>query len=268
MNRLLVTGAAGRLGSVLRPHLATLAKARRLSDIIAIENAGSEEECVTCDLSDFNAVRALVEGCDGIIHLGGIATEDTFDRLLSGNIIGTYNVYEAARRAGVGRIFLASSNHATGYHRTGTTLDADASFRPDSLYGASKVWSESIANLYHDKFGIETARVRIGSCWPKPNTARELKTWLSHGDLVRLVQCVFRAPELGCPVIYAVSDNAGCWWDNSKVAYLGWTPQDSADQFREEFPEADLPPDESDPSQIYQGGTFSAAGHFEDQRKG
>lgn len=264
MNRLLVTGAGGRLGSVLRPHLATLARARRLSDITAIKDATSEEECVTCDLSDFAAVRALVEGCDGIIHLGGIATEDSFDRLLSGNIIGTYNVYEAARQAGVKRVFLASSNHATGYHSTETTLDADAGFRPDSLYGATKVWSESIATLYHDKFGIETARVRIGSCWPRPNTARELKTWLSHGDLVRLVQCVFRAPELGCPVIYAVSDNTGCWWDNSKVACLGWAPKDSADIFREEFTDADALLDESDASQIYQGGTFAAAGHFED----
>jgi len=264
MKKILLTGAAGTLGSVLRPHLDSIATTRRLSDIVDIANIGHDEEVMKCELGDLAAVQAAVASCDGIIHLGGIPIEDTFDNILDANVVGTYNVYEAARRAGVQRIFLASSNHAIGYHRTDTPLDAESPFQPDSLYGASKVWGEAIADLYFNKFGIETAKVRIGSVLPEPNTTRSLKTWFSHSDFVRLVQRVFTAPELGCPVIYGVSDNTGAWWDNSNVGHLGWKPEDNADAFRGKFPDADLPPDMNDPEQKYQGGTFAAAGHFED----
>jgi uronate dehydrogenase len=264
MKKILLTGAAGTLGSVLRPHLDSIATTRRLSDIVDIANVGPDEEVMKCYLGDLAAVQAAVEGCDGIIHLGGIPIEDTFDNILDANVVGTYNIYEAARREGVQRIFLASSNHAIGYHRTDTTLDADSSFKPDSLYGASKVWGEAIADLYFNKFGIESAKVRIGTFLPEPSTTRSLKTWFSHGDFMRLVQRVFIAPELGCPVIYGVSDNTGAWWENSDIGHLGWVAQDNADAFRDNFPDADLPPDMNDPAQKYQGGTFAAAGHFED----
>lgn len=265
LTRMLLTGAGGRLGNVLRPHLTRIVANSRLTDIIDVPPAGAGEEIVQCDLNDPAAVHQLVDGCDGIIHMGGIAGEDSFSNILNGNVVGTYNIFEAARQAGVKRIFLASSNHVVGFHSTDSVLDADARLMPDSLYGASKVWSEALADIYFRKFGIETAKVRIGSCWPKPNSARELKTWLSHGDLVRLVECVFRVPVLGCPVIYGVSNNSGSWWDNHKVAHIGWTPQDSADIFKGKFPDADQQPDMSDPAQKYQGGAFAAAGHFEDR---
>lgn len=260
MQKLLLTGAAGRLGSVLRPHLGQIARKRRLNDIIDIADLTAEEEVSHAQLGDFDAVRDMVAGCDGIIHLGGIAVEDSFDAILDANITGTYNIYEAARQTGIQRILFASSNHATGFHPIDTRLDADSVARPDSLYGASKVWGEAIANLYYDKYGIETAKVRIGSCWPKPRSARELKTWLSHADFVRLTQHIFSVPELECPLIYGVSANTGAWWDNSKVAHLGWRPQDSADVFHDEFPNNGQRADMDDPAEQYQGGAFAADG--------
>jgi len=261
MNRLLLTGAGGNLGRTLRPRLASLATNLRLSDVVEMETAAPGEEIVQCDLADFAAVQAMVNGCDGIVHLGGKSIEGRFSDVLNSNIIGCYNLYEAARKADVKRILFASSNHATGFHERTTKLDADAVTRPDSLYGVSKVYGEALARLYHDKFGIETAIVRIGSCFPKPLDHRMLSTWFSAEDFFRLIQRVFSVPHLGCPIIYGVSDNKDVWWDNQKVAYLGWKPRDSSEVFRQEFTE---PGKSSDAATLYQGGAFAAAGHFED----
>lgn len=261
MNRILLTGAAGYLGRALRPRLGELAAARRLSDIAEMDKATPGEEIVQCDLADPSAVLDLVSGCDGIIHLGGISIEDKFSNILDSNITGCYNVFEAARKAGVRRIVFASSNHAIGFHERTTKLDSKSVIRPDSLYGVSKVYGEALAHLYYEKFGIETAIVRIGSCLPKPLDRRMLSTWLSPDDFFRLIQRVFVAPHLGCPVIYGASDNKDGWWDNTKVAYLGWQPQDSSEKFRSEFPEPDNVPEVA---ARYQGGAFAAAGHFED----
>jgi len=261
MNRILLTGAAGYLGRTLRPRLGELAATRRLSDIAEMGKATTGEEIVQCDLADLSAVQALVSGCDGIIHLGGISIEDSFSNILDSNITGCYNLYEAARKAGVQRIVFASSNHAIGFHKRTTTLDSDSVIRPDSLYGVSKVYGEALAHLYYDKFGIETAIVRIGSCLPKPLDRRMLSTWLSPDDFFRLIERAFVARHLGCPVIYGASDNKDSWWDNKKIAYLGWEPQDSSERFRSEFPEPDKV---SEVAARYQGGVFAAAGHFED----
>jgi len=265
LNRLLITGAAGWLGGLARGRLGSLAAVRRLSDIAEMAPAGAGEEVVPCDLSDFDGVRALVEGCDGILHLGGISIEDTFENILGANLRGLYNVYEAARQAGVPRILFASSNHAIGFHTRETRLDATAPLRPDSIYGVSKCFGEAVARLYYDKFGIETAIVRIGSCFPEPKDHRMLATWLSPDDFIRLTERVFTVPRLGCPVIYGASANAEQWWDNRHVAYLGWHPQDSAEPFRAGLDATRTPPPADDPAVRYQGGGFAAAGHFEDR---
>lgn len=268
MNRLLITGAAGGLGRLARARLGHLAPVLRLSDIAEQAPARPGEEVVRCDLADFGAVRALVEGCDAILHLGGVSVENTFDNILHGNIVGLYNIYEAARQAGVRRILFASSNHAIGFHTRETRLDATARLRPDSLYGVSKCYGEAVASLYHDKFGIETAIVRIGSCFPEPKDHRMLATWLSPDDFVRLIERVFSVPRLGCPVIYGASDNAEQWWDNSAVAYLGWRPADSSERFRAGLDATQTPRPAGDPAVKFQGGGFAAAGHFEDSGPG
>ncbi|WP_099865835.1 NAD-dependent epimerase/dehydratase family protein [Pararhizobium haloflavum] len=263
MKRLLITGAGGNLGRMARSRLTHLAETIRLSDVAEMAPQTSGEEVVPCDLADFAAVKDLVDGCDGIVHFGGMSVENTFDVILDANIRGLYNVYEAARQTGCRRIVFASSNHAIGFHERETRLDADSVLRPDSLYGVSKCFGEAVARLYYDKFGIETAIVRIGSCFDEPKDRRMLATWLSADDFVSLIERVFAAPRLGCPIIYGASDNDESWWDNSKVAYLGWRPKDNAEKFRAKF--AGDPPDEGTaPAVRFQGGGFAAKGHFED----
>lgn len=264
LDRLLITGAAGGLGRLARARLGGLARARRLSDLAAMEPAGPGEEVVRCDLADAAAVARLVEGCDAVLHLGGKSTEGPWAEILSANIAGTYNLYEAARRAGVRRILFASSNHAIGFHARETRLDAAAPLRPDSLYGVSKCFGEALARYYFDKFGLESAIVRIGSCFPEPRDHRMLATWLSPDDFVALVERVFTVARLGCPVIYGASANAESWWDNRDVAYLGWRPQDDAEGFRAALDAKGPPPWADDPAVRWQGGGFAAAGHFED----
>ena len=174
-----------------------------------------------------------------------------------------FNLYEGARKHGVKRILFASSNHAIGFHRQTERLDASALTRPDGLYGVSKVFGEALASMYHDKFGIETACVRIGSCFPEPTNHRMLATWMSYDDFVRLVERVFTVPELGCPIIYGASDNDATWWDNSAVSYLGWKPQDNAEKYRARLDAEISPPGPDAPDAIYQGGMFTASGILE-----
>lgn len=262
-NRILMTGAAGTIGTQIREGLRDLANHVRLSDMADMGEAGPGEEIVTCDLTDTPALRGLVRDCDAILHFGGISKENTAELIHRVNIDGVYQLYEAARKEGVKRILFASSNHAIGFHTRETRLSASCQTRPDSNYGVSKVYGEALASLYWDKYGIETLIVRIGSCFPEPHDRRMMATWMSAGDMLRLIGCMLNAPRLGCPIVYGVSDNAESWWDNSETAYLGWTPQDSSSQFAHMF--ADDPPvDPTDPAVIYQGGNFAKAGHFED----
>ena len=264
MKRLLITGAAGGVGSMARRRLAHLADTLRLSDMADLGEAGPNEELVRCDLGDAAAVEALVDGCDGIVHFGGRSVEDTWRVIRHANIDGLYHLYEAARKHGKPRILFASSNHAIGFYRQNAVIDADAPTRPDSLYGVSKVFGEALARLYFDKFGIETASVRIGSCFPEPKNHRMLATWLSADDFVALIERVFRIPVLGCPIIYGASANDMAWWDNGKTDYLGWRPRDNAEAFRESLDAAMDPPAADAGDAIYQGGLFATDGIHED----
>ena len=264
MERLLITGAAGGLGTALRPRLAHLARRVRISDMVEMADVQPNEEAVVCDLSDARAVRDLVEGCDGVVHFGGRSIEDTWEVIRASNIEGMVNLYEAARKTGKPRIVFASSNHAIGFYPQTTRLDADAPTRPDGFYGVSKVFGEALASMYHDKFGIESALVRIGSCLPEPVNHRMLATWLSYGDFTRLIERVFAVKVLGCPVIYGASANDAGWWDNSAVDYLGWTPEDNAEVFRDKLDAAMARPGPDDPTVLFQGGTFATDGIHEE----
>ncbi|MBL4646717.1 MAG: NAD(P)-dependent oxidoreductase [Rhizobiales bacterium] len=258
MQKLLVTGAAGVLGIAMRSRLSDMADTSfRLTDIVAPSYDYGSDEFVQCDLSDEAAVLDLVEGCDGIVHLGGISVEDEFSKILQSNIVGMYNLYEAARAHGHPRIMFASSNHVIGYYPQGTPLQADCAVKPDGLYGVSKCFGEAIAAMYHAKFGQETAIVRIGSCVEKPTDYRALATWLSYDDLAGLIKAVFAVPVLGCPTIWGVSNNDGAWWDNAASRHLGWTPKDNAEDWRKEV-EANCPvPDPEDAIAKWQGGIFT-----------
>lgn len=258
MKRLLITGAAGGLGGVMRTRLSHLADVIRISDVSNLGEAGPNEELVQCDLGDKDAVSTMVEGCDGIVHFGGISVEETWEKIRVSNIDGIYNLYEAARAHNRPRILFASSNHTIGFHKQTDRLDVASVTKPDSLYGVSKCFGEAMASMYFDKFGIETASLRIGSCLPEPNNHRALSTWLSYDDFVRLAERVFTIAHLGCPVIYGASDNDASWWDNSAVSYLGWKPQDKAEEFREKVDTQVPLPAPDAPEVVYQGGIFTA----------
>lgn len=256
LDRLLITGAAGRLGRQLRESLAPHARAVRLSDIADMAPARPHEEVVTCDLADAGAVNRLAQDCDAIVHFGGIPNEQSFGAILAANIQGTVHVYEAARRHGVRRVVLASSNHVVGFHPQGGTLQTDCERRPDTFYGLSKSFGEDLAHYYFDRHGIESACLRIGSAQPQPLDLRMLHTWISPRDLTELVRCCLFAQPLGCTVAWGVSANRHSWWSNDHASHLGYRPQDDAEQFRAAL-EAKAPQlDPCDPAAKYQGGTF------------
>jgi uronate dehydrogenase len=262
LSRLLLTGAAGGLGQVLRQSLKPFARTLRVSDIAPLGAAQPGEELVPCDLADKAAVDALVNGCDAIVHLGGVSVERPFEEIVDANIKGVFHLYEGARRHGVRRVVFASSNHVVGFHRQGELLDADSPRRPDGYYGLSKSFGEDLSRFYFDRYGIETACVRIGSSFPEPKDRRMLVTWLSYRDLTELVRACLFAPTLGHTIVYGMSANRDRWWSNAKAAHLGFAAQDSSEPFRAKV-EALPPLDPADPAAQYQGGAFVKAGPFE-----
>ncbi|MGN0924916.1 NAD-dependent epimerase/dehydratase family protein [Ectopseudomonas mendocina] len=263
-NRLLLTGAAGGLGKVLRERLRPYTNILRLSDIGEMAPAaGPHEEVVRCDLADKAAVHQLVEGVDAILHFGGVSVERPFEEILGANICGVFHVYEAARRHGVKRVVFASSNHVIGFYKQDQHLDANSLRRPDGYYGLSKSYGEDMASFYFDRYGIETVSIRIGSSFPEPANRRMMSTWLSYDDLTHLLERCLYAPNVGHTVVYGMSNNREVWWDNSQAAHLGFKPKDSSEVFRDKV-EAQPMPAADDPARIYQGGAFVAAGPFGD----
>ena len=261
---LLLTGAAGGLGKVLREPLKQHCDVLRLSDRVAFGEAGAAEQVVLADLADAGAVDGMVKGVDAIIHMGGVSVEGPFGPILQANILGAYNLYEAARKHGVKRIIFASSNHVTGFYRQSETITPAHAPRPDGLYGVSKAFGEDLSRFYFDRYGIETACLRIGSSFPEPRDRRMLASWLSYGDLFRLITAALTTPVLGHSIIYGVSDNPVTWWDNgSHARHVGYVPQDSSEPFAAAIHASTPAPDLSDPAVRFQGGGFVKAGPFE-----
>ena len=255
-----MTGAAGGLGQAMRARLKANCKVLRLSDISAMAAAQEGEEVVTADLSDAAAVNQLVAGCQAIVHFGGVSTEQPWAPILQANIVGVYNLYEAARIHGVKRVVFASSNHVMGFYRQSEVVDAQTPSRPDGLYGLSKAFGEDLSRLYFDRYGIETACVRIGSSFPEPRDRRMLATWLSYDDLHRLITACLTTPVLGHSIIYGTSDNSVSWYDNRLAKHIGYRPQDSSDLFRDAVYARTPEPDLNDPAVQFQGGGFVKIG--------
>ncbi len=263
VDRLLLTGAAGGLGRVLRPRLKAHCRVLRLSDIAALGDAAPGEELRPAALEQADAVHALLEGVDAVVHLGGISVEGPFEPILQANIVGVYHLYEAARKHRVRRIVFASSNHVTGFYRQDEVIDATMPMRPDGYYGLSKAFGENLAQFYFDRYGIETVSLRIGSSFPEPVDRRMLATWMSFDDLERLVVASLTAPVVGHSVVYGMSDNTTTWWDNTPARHIGYRPQDSSEPFRADREARQPRVDPTDPVARYQGGGFCIKGPFE-----
>lgn len=261
--RLLLTGAAGGLGRQLRPRLKAYCDTLRLSDITGLGAAAPGEELRPARLEDRAAMLALLEGVDAVVHLGGVSTEQPFDLILQANIVGAFNLYEAARKQRVRRIVFASSNHVTGFYRQDEVIGPRDPVRPDGYYGLSKAYGENLAQFYFDRYRIETVSLRIGSSFPEPKDRRMLATWLSYDDLERLVVASLSAPVVGHTVVYGVSDNTTTWWDNTGARHLGYRPQDSSERFRAALQARQPTLDATDPAVVHQGGGFVTQGPFE-----
>ncbi|HET7865395.1 MAG TPA: NAD(P)-dependent oxidoreductase [Burkholderiaceae bacterium] len=265
----LLTGASGALGQVLREPLrrrCLQAGGRlRLSDRVALPGAPLQpgEEFVECDLADRTGMHALLQGVSAVVHLGGVSVEGPFDPILQANILGVFHLYEAARVHGVPRIVLASSNHATGCYEQGRVITAADPPRPDGYYGVSKLFAEHMAQMYHDRYGIQSVCLRIGTATVRPPDRRGLSTWLSHPDLIQLVLRSLLSPDVGCTVMYGISANQAAWWrDIGQAARLGYAPQDNSEAYRAEI-EARPAPDPASALARLQGGIFLDVGPFD-----
>lgn len=253
VTKVLLTGAAGRVGSYLRAGLPPLGWSTHCLDLVGPDTPDGLPWTVG-DITDPTALDRACRGVGAIVHLAGIPTESDFDSLRQANIDGAYQVFEAARKAGVRRVLYASSNHAVGCYRSGTLLAADAPPRPDSLYGVTKAFGEALGRYYADRHGIECASIRIGSCFDRPPTVRALATWLSPGDAVRLVDALLRAPAFGHAVVYGISANTRAWWDLGPARALGYHPQDDAEVHAERLLATHGPLDPEHPDARYAGG--------------
>uniref|UniRef100_UPI00037296D7 NAD-dependent epimerase/dehydratase family protein n=1 Tax=Nocardiopsis xinjiangensis TaxID=124285 RepID=UPI00037296D7 len=225
-----VTGAAGRIGRVLRTHLSERGVPTVSLDVAECAPVGPEDRVLRCDLRDLTGLVTAFRGCSGVLHLGGIPDEADFHDLADVNVVGIYHVLEAARRAGVSRVVFASSNRVTGSYPVSETVGPSDPPRPDGFYGVSKVAGEALCRLYADKFGLSTISVRIGSFEDRPGDARHSRTWLSHGDALRAFAAAM-ATEVHTAVFYAVSRNSERWWSLEEGEHLGFDPQDDASAF-------------------------------------
>jgi uronate dehydrogenase len=261
-NRLLLTGAAGGLGRVLRPRLRDWSRHVRISDRDSCGSAHSGEEVVLADLADKAAVHELVRDVDVVLHFGGISLEAPFEQLVPANIVGLFNVFEAARKHKVRRVVYASSSHVVGFHRQSEVIGIDAPLRPDCLYAVTKCFGEALSRYYFDRCGIETVCLRIGSSFPEPKNPRMLISYLGYEDLVELVRCALYTPRVDHSIIFGVSDNAVRWWDNARASHLGFMPRESSRRFADRFPPSG-PVDGADPEHVFQGGPWVVAGPIE-----
>lgn len=255
-----MTGAAGGLGQAMRERLKANCNILRLSDLADLGAAQANEELVQADLADAKAVHDMVKDCQAIVHFGGVSVEAPWSPILQANIVGLYNLYEAARVHGVKRVVFASSNHVMGFYKQSEVVDALSPPRPDGLYGLSKAFGEDLSRLYFDRYGIETACVRIGSSFPEPRDRRMLASWLSYDDLHRLITACLTTQVLGHSIIYGTSDNSVSWYDNHLAKHIGYRPKDSSDVFRDAVYARTSEPDLNDPAMQYQGGGFVKIG--------
>jgi uronate dehydrogenase len=254
---LLVTGAAGNVASCLRPELAGRYRLR-LSDIRPVADLGPDEDYVAGDISSLEEMLAATRGVDAIVHLGGYAVEGPWKTILDANIVGLYNVFEAARSNGVRRILFASSNHAVGFYRRDETIDHRVYPKPDSRYGVSKVFGEALGSLYADRYGMEVFNIRIGNVTPRPVDRRRLSIWISPRDLAQLVEIGIEHPDIRFEIVYGVSGNRRSWYDNSNAYRLGYRPRDDSEAYAEEVLRNDKPAADT-PDEQYQGGTFTTS---------
>ncbi|MCH8294671.1 NAD(P)-dependent oxidoreductase [Candidatus Poribacteria bacterium] len=236
--KILITGAAGRIGRVLKDRLKSRYNLRLLYHRTVLE-AEPDEEVIIASITDLDRMVEAVDGVDAVVHLAGNpSTQATFEEALEVNIRGTYCIYEAAKRTGTNRIIFASTNHVTGfYEQEGIYTTSKMLVRPDSYYGVSKAFGEDLGRYYVDAFGLAVISLRIGSFQPvesvqNRNSDRILSTWVSHRDTVQLVWRSIEAEEVKFGIYYGISNNTRAYWDIQNARdELGYEPEDNAEDY-------------------------------------
>jgi uronate dehydrogenase len=249
-----ITGASGALGRLLGSNLGDAYQLRLIDRKDPAATLGSHGECHAVDITDFDAVLAAFDGADMVVHLAARSVEAPWEEIMHANILGAYNVFEAARLTSVSRVVFASSHHVVGFHRRERMIGVDAPLRPDSRYGVSKICGEALGRLYADKYGLSVICQRIGAARPRPHNERALAVWQSDADYIRLTRCCLEATDIHFLIVYGVSRNSQRIWDTSTAAQIGYEPQDDAEPFRDEILMRTGP--ESDHERQFHGGHF------------
>ncbi len=258
LKKIVLTGAAGRLGSYLREPLTALCDELVSTDLEDVGTCYPGERFMKADLASFDDMMAVIEGATMVIHMGAFVDEGPFEQLLGPNFIGSYNVWEAAYRTGARRVVYASSIHAVGMYDKNVCLDTEMPHRPDTFYGLAKCFSEDLGRMYWEKRGLESVHMRILSC-ASVNNPRSLGSYLSYDDLIQLVTRCIDTPVTGWAVVYGVSDNDRSPVDNTKAAFLGYRPKDNAEDFAQAvFAEMEAPLDPLDKTHMCHGGPFAS----------
>ncbi|CAM2147359.1 Uronate dehydrogenase [Pararobbsia alpina] len=258
MKHVLVTGAGGRVGTVLRAHWRAQQRAVHLCDIRDLGEAAPNETIVNGDLLDAAFLDGVLDGVEVIVHFAGNPWNHDLDAIAGPNVIGVGDLYETARVRGVKRVIFASSNHVVGMYKSGERIDTLAPVNPDGYYGVSKVWGEAVARMYWEKHGVESLCLRIGSSVPKPVSERHLSTWLSPRDLCGFIDAGIDIETLGFDIAYGISGNTRAWWDNS-TSRLGYRTVDNAEDYAREVLATASPP--ANPlDALLQGGDYASEG--------
>ena len=265
--RIVLTGAAGGIGTMIRPLLAPLYPGLVLSDRVQPANLLAGETFVAADLARSEEVAAAVKGAHSVIHLGGFSVEGPWETILQANIIGCYNLFEASRLAGVKRVVFASSNHAVGFYPRRRKIRTDVTVRPDSRYGVSKAFGEALGALYADKHGMAVTCLRIGNVGPRPLDVRRLSIWISPEDIVQLIRIGLDHPDIRFDILYGASDNEASWWDNSRARQLGYRPTGRAEDHRAHAVAEQEKVGRDPVGDLFQGGSFCSVEFTNDVKR-
>lgn len=237
---ILITGAQGTIGSMLRRSLRQPGRHLRLLDVAALSPLETDEdaELITGSFLDPEIMESACRGARAIVHLGGLSHSGfSWSEYLDVNIHGTYLLAEAARHAGVERVVYASSNHAVGFAplRDDGPVPDNEYPRPDTYYGVSKVASEALLSMYHDRHGLDAVCLRIGSYLDRPINLRSLWSWLSPADCTRLVEAALTTPSPGFRVVWGVSANSRAAVSHNEGRAIGYEPLDNAEDYAKEI---------------------------------
>ena len=251
--KVLVTGAGGRIGTILRAALGDKYDLRGIDRVPV-----SDFDSAVVDLTDLDAILPAFHGQDSVVHLAAEPrhTPDIgWDLLMPDNVVATANVFEAARRGGARRVIFFSSMHVSGLYERDHPYSAIAAgkydglvpgqvplvthempVRPDGPYAVSKIFGEALGRYYAEEYGMTVICVRLGTLGGEDRPGddpRSYVSWFSHRDLARMVERCIEVEGISYDIFYGASNNTWKIYDTPRAwSVLGFEPRDDAERFR------------------------------------